>query len=342
MKKSIFVFCVCCAAMAMTICSCSNSDDNEGGNEKVALILPDGATVSRWADDAKYLTNSLKSYNYEVQLFTAPENEQGAAQQVQQIENAIKAGFKNIVITAIDYEAINKSGLLEANQDCNFICYDRMIMDNDAVDFYTTCDPSKIGEMQAQFLLEKIGIDKLKIEYFAGPKTDKNAVTYFNSAYNLLKNSSEMLDVPSGKTSFESVSLKSWSSEDARIEMANRLEATKTVPDLILAPNDNVADGIIKAIEDSKLTFLTYPVITGQDLTDAAKSNIQSGKQAMSIYKENADLAETTAMIVNGFISGKPVKTSQTFNNGKKEVPVKYTNFTLVTINNIGKYITNR
>lgn len=330
---------MCCAMATLTVCSCSSSDDDESVNEKVALILPDGATVSRWTLDAQYLTKSLKSYGYDVQLFTASENNEGAAKQVKQIEEAVKAGYQTIVITPVDYEKINESGILEANQDCNFICYDRMIMNNPAVDFYASCDPGKIGEMQAQFLLEKADGD-MTIEYFAGPVTDKNSKKYFDSAYRLLS-ANKSLSVPSGKVAYEDVALASWSSDDAFAEMSARLEGTNVMPDLILAPNDNVAEGVIKALEARWLGINEFPVITGQDLTEAAIANILARKQTMSIYKEYEDLAETTAMIVSCFISGKPVVTGKTFNNGAKEVPAKYSNFTLVTIDNIGNYITN-
>lgn len=331
--KKLFLS-LCCAALALSVCSCIYVDD-DFEDEKVALILPSGETVSRWAVDAHYLTEALKNYGCDVRLFTAEENEQGAAQQVKQLEEAVLKGYKNIVITPVDYNVINKSGILEAHQDCNFICYDRMIMDNPAVDFYTTCNPAKIGEMQAQFLLEKVGDEGATIELFAGPKTDKNAVTYFESACRLLDKAGSKLSVPSKKTSYDAAALDSWSSEDAKAAMLERLEQTNVVPDLVLAPNDNVADGVIKALEAYQPGIKVFPVITGQDLTDEAKANIKAGKQAMSIYKEYEDLAETTAMVVNCFISGKPVITGSSFDNGKIRVPTKYTSFTLVTIHNI-------
>ena len=49
--------------------------------------------------------------------------------------------------------------------------------------------------------------------------------------------------------SYDAAALASWSAEDAKAEMVARLKATNVVPDLILAPNDNVAAGIIQAIE---------------------------------------------------------------------------------------------
>lgn len=323
--------------MALMFCSCSSSSNEDIKKEKVALLLPSGTMVSRWAVDANYLKNALLRYGFDVNLYQAEESANGAKEQVKQIKEAIDAGCGTLVITPIDYSVINEDGILEANQNCNIICYDRMIMENPAIDFYTTCDPSKIGEMQAQFLLNVAENNNMEIEYFAGPKTDKNALTYFESAYGLL-GANESFTVPSGKKSYSEVALASWSAEDAKNAMAERLNGKSSLPDLILAPNDNVASGIIEAIEESKLFTGTYPVITGQDMSDEAKNNIKAGKQAMTIYKEYEDLAETTAMVVSCFISGKPVITSNTFDNGRVKVPAKYTSFTLVTVHNIGQY----
>lgn len=334
MKKSYLFLCVC-AALVQSICSCSNDDPSTDSIDKrVALILPSGTTVSRWADDAHYLIASLESYGYDPTIYTADETQDGAEKQVKQLEEALNAGYTHFIITPIDYSAINKSNLLQNHKDCDFICYDRMIMNNDAVDYFVTCNLDRIGEMQAQFLLQNFrasGKESMTIEYFAGPETDINALSFFNSAYNLL--SSQNFTVQSGKTSYSDVALDSWSEEDARKEMLARLE-TIEVPDLILAPNDNVATGVIFAlIEKGYIT--DFPVITGQDLTEQACINIRAGRQAMSIYKENQTMAGNAAIVVNSFISGNPVKTGKTFNNGAINVPVFYSEVSLVTIDNI-------
>ena len=336
MRRIFSIMCVC-ASLVLGVCSCSNDDDSKETDKRVALILPSDKTVDRWGKDAAYLSDALKLYGYEVKLYTADETVEGASLQVKQLEEAINAGITHFVITPIDYNTINNSKLLQNNQNCDFICYDRMIMDNSAVDFYTTCDPNKVGSMQALFLLQYIHAVSLpmEIEYFAGPETDKNAALYFNSAYSLLS-AEESLKVPSGKKTYKEVALPSWSAEDAKVQMQNRIREFG-IPDLILAPNDNVAEGIINALEEANCT--EFPIITGQDLTSEAKQNIIDGKQAMTIYKEYEDLAKNTAMVVNNFILGKsPVITGKTFNNGAKEVPTMYSSITLVTKDNIDNF----
>lgn len=336
MRKFSVLVCACTALMS-GVCSCSDEKEDNPVDNRVALIFPSGNTVARWKDDANYLEDALKSYGYETKLYTAEEDEEGAIQQVGQIEEAIKTGYRTFVITPIDYNKINQSGLLQANQDCNFICYDRMIMDNEAVDFYATCDPVKIGAVQAQFLLNHLhstGNKKLSIEYFAGPATDRNAVLYYESAYNLLYAAKDIKSL-SGKMTYKEVALPAWTAEAAKAEMIARYN--DSIPDLILAPNDNVAEGIISALEEKGCS--RYPIITGQDLTEAAKKNIMNGKQTMTIFKENEVLARTAAMVVNSYILGSPIRTGKTFNNGKKNVPAVYSDITLITIDNVSYYL---
>lgn len=331
MKKSSFIMCVC-AVLALGICSCSKNNDVV--DKRVALILPSGTTLPRWADDAKYLSQALSSYGYNAKLYTAEETQNGANEQVAQIKEALKDGITHFVITPIDFKTINESGVLQSNQKCNFISYDRMIMENEAVDFYVSCDPEKIGTMQAQFLLQNFrasGKTSMTIEYFAGPSTDKNSSVYFNSAVRLLREQTA-LTVPSGKKTYEQCALPSWSTEDAKAEMLNRLEENGA-PDMVLAPNDNVAAGVISALIEKG--YNTFPVITGQDLTEQARANIKAGRQAMTIYKENDELARAAAMVVNSFILGSTVSTGKIFNNGVKDVPAIYSSITLVTKDNI-------
>ena len=91
MRKLATLMCVCAAAV-MGVCSCSDSEDEKVIDKKVALILPSGKSIARWTDDAKYLSEALGKNGYEAKLFTAEETLEGAAEQVKQIEEAIKAG----------------------------------------------------------------------------------------------------------------------------------------------------------------------------------------------------------------------------------------------------------
>ena len=69
------------------------------------------------------------------------------------------------------------------------------------------------------------------------------------------------------------------------------------------------------------------PVITGQDNTEMAQTNIKNGKQTMTIDKSLKDMSYNTAMIINSLISNSPVHASQTVSN----IPVFYSKITVMT-----------
>ena len=340
MKKLFSLFSLG-VVLIFAIFSCSKDNDNSDVREKVAVMLPSNKITPRWADDAAYLKKALELYGYEAVMYISDNTPEGAAEQIEQIRQAIDDGISHFVITAIDYMLINASGVLEANPTCDFICHDRIIMDNAGVDFFSSCDQSRIGIMQAQFLLQNFrasGKNSMTIELFAGPVSDGNASLYYEGAYKLLKPyiDNGSLIVKSGKQTYHDVSLSSWSSEDAQNEMASRLSSygAGEAPDMVLAANDNIAEGVIRATIAHGFNG-QFPVITGQDNTSSARQNIAIGRQGMTIDKELEDMAYNTAMIVNSFINGNPVKSNNSVNNGVKDVPVIYSSLTLITYDNL-------
>lgn len=337
--NKLFAFFSLSVLLIFSLFSCNQDDDNV--KEKVVVMLPSATITPRWADDAAYLKKALEFYGYEVVLYTAENTTEGAVVQLDQLKKAIADGISHFVITAIDYSVINESGVFEANPKCDFICHDRIIYDNSGVDFFSSCDQSKIGLMQAQFLLQNFrasGKNSMTIELFAGPSSDGNALLYYEGAYKLLKPyiDNGSLILKSGKKTYNEIALSSWTTEAANSEMTSRLlsyEAGKA-PDMVLAANDNTADGIISAIIDHGFDG-QFPIVTGQDNNTKARENIANGHQGMTINKELEEMAYNTAMIVSSFVSGNPAKSLNLVNNGVKDVPTIYSSLTLVTKDNL-------
>jgi putative multiple sugar transport system substrate-binding protein len=109
--------------------------------------------------------------------------------------------------------------------------------------------------------------------------------------------------------------------------MKDRLSsyAAGECPDMILAATDNQAQGAIEALAEAGIT--KKPVITGQDNTTMAQTNIKSGKQTMTIDKNLKGMAYNTAMIINSLISNSPVRTSQSIAG----IPAIYSNTIVMT-----------
>ena len=309
----LFATIMMCGAMMTGLTSCSDNDDNKGNNQKkVAVLLPDNSRIERWGIDKANLEAVMTSYGFNTTFYVAPETPEGAVQQVEQLKKAINDGVKYIVVTAIDYKKINESGLLKEHPDVKVVCHDRFIMDNPYIAYLSSADTKT----------------SMTLEILQGPETDVNAKDYYDGAMELLKKYiGNGLEVQSGKKEYAQVKGDSWNVADGKKAMQNRLTAysTSDCPDMILAANDNLAQGAIEALNEAGVT--TMPVITGQDNTATAQDYINKGWQTMTIDKNLKDMAYNTAMIVNGLISNSPVRTSQSISG----IPAIYSKITVMT-----------
>ena len=328
----LFATIMMCGAMMTGLTSCSDNDDNKGNNQKkVAVLLPDNSRIERWGIDKANLEAVMTSYGFNTTFYVAPETPEGAVQQVEQLRKAINDGAKYIVLTAIDYKKINESGLLKEHPDVKVVCHDRFIMDNPYIAYLSSADTKEVGRTQALFLLNYFhasGKTSMTLEILQGPETDVNAKDYYDGAMELLKKYiGNGLEVQSGKKEYAQVKGDSWNVADGKKAMQNRLTAYSTgdCPDMILAANDNLAQGAIEALKEAGVT--TMPVITGQDNTATAQDYINKGWQTMTIDKNLKDMAYNTAMIVNGLISNSPVRTSQSISG----IPAIYSKITVMT-----------
>ena len=278
MRKRFFWFLatiMMCGAMMTGLTSCSDNDDNKGNNQKkVAVLLPDNSRIERWGIDKANLEAVMTSYGFNTTFYVAPETPEGAVQQVEQLKKAINDGVKYIVMTAIDYKKINESGLLKEHPDVKVVCHDRFIMDNPYIAYLSSADTKEVGRTQALFLLNYFhasGKTSMTLEILQGPESDVNAKDYYDGAMELLKKYiGNGLEVQSGKKEYAQVKGDSWNVADGKKAMQNRLTAysTSDCPDMILAANDNLAQGAIEALKEAGVT--TMPVITGQDNTATA------------------------------------------------------------------------
>ena len=331
MKKNLTIKVLAFAAVVLLALACTK--DNGSKNQKVAVLLPDASVIERWAADKANLETVMGKYGFNTTFYVAPETAAGAVQQVEQLKDAIRAGAKYIVLTAIDYKKINESGLLEQYPDVKVICHDRFVLDNPRIAYISSTDTKEIGRMQAMFLLNHFhssGAASMTIEFLEGPDTDINAKDFFDGAMELLKKyiDSQQLVVKSGKKEYSQVKADSWDTADGRKAMQDRLTSyvAGKGPDMILAANDNLAQGAIEALEEAGVSVM--PVLTGQDNTATAQANIKSHKQTMTIDKNLKDMAYNTALIVNSLVSNSPVQASQSISG----IPVFYSKITLMTI----------
>ncbi|MDY6213465.1 MAG: multiple monosaccharide ABC transporter substrate-binding protein [Schaalia hyovaginalis] len=308
---------------------------------KVGVAMPT-QTSERWIADGNAVKEGLEKAGYVVDLQYANDD---IPTQTQQIDQMITNGAKILVIASIDGTAL--SSQLDAAGAANIpvVSYDRLIRDNENVDFYVSFDNYKVGVAQAKALLFGLGLtDKdgnkaadvpkgpLNIELFAGSPDDNNAGFFFNGAMDTLKPFVEdgTLVVKSGQTAFDQVATLRWSQEAAQKRMEDILTSTYgggSEPLAgVLSPFDGISRGIITALQGAGYGPTIedgLPVVTGQDAEIASIKLINDGVQQSTIFKDTRLLAEQAVKTVKAIGSGSEPEANdtETYDNGMKVVP---------------------
>lgn len=316
-------------ANAVTEAEEKESEDAPAAVEikKIGISMPT-KDLQRWTLDGENLKEKLEEKEFDADLQFA-NNDVG--DQVSQIENMIANGCDVLVIAAIDGSALTTVLDNAKANDVTVISYDRLIMNSDAVSYYATFDLERVGEMQGQYIADKLDLantdETFNIEIFTGPTDDNNVNFFYGGAMKILQPYIDdgTLVVPSGTTSQTETATDAWSTEEAQKRMENIISAyygDGTVLDAVLCSNDSVANGVSNAIVNG-YPGDNKPVITGQDCETTSVKNIIRGQQSMSVFKDTRQLAASVVDMIVAMANGEevPVTDTETYDNGILVVP---------------------
>lgn len=284
----------------------------------------------RWITDGANVEKDLKAKGYKTKLVFG---EDDPDQQVNQIENLITQGVKALIVAAIDNKSLGNVLQQAADADIPVISYDRLILGTKNVDYYASFDNEKVGQLQANYIVEKLGLASGKgpfnIELFAGSNDDNNTKYFFNGAMSVLQPyiDKKKLVVQSGQTGLTQVTTLRWDGATAQKRMDDIL--TKSYKsekvDAVLSPYDGISIGILSALksDDYGSKSKPLPVLTGQDAELASVKSIIAGEQTQTVYKDLRKLAEVATTMVDDVLTGKKPETNDTksYDNGTKVVP---------------------
>ncbi|MDX2705432.1 sugar ABC transporter substrate-binding protein [Streptomyces sp. NBC_00510] len=325
-------------ALGATATACGQSDNTGGGGDKdggkggtIGIAMPTKSS-ERWIADGDNMVKQFQAQGYKTDLQYGDDKVEN---QVAQIQNMITKGDKLLVIAAIDGSAL--SDVLQQAHDAGIkvISYDRLILGSANVDYYATFDNYKVGQLQAGYILEKLGLQDgskkgpFNIELFAGSPDDNNTKYFFNGAMDTLKPyiDKKQLVVKSGQTELNQVTTLRWDGATAQARMDDLLSKSYTSDDVdaVLSPYDGISRGIISALKS--VSYGTgkkpLPIVTGQDAEVASIKSIIAGEQAQTVYKDTRELAKVAVQMGNAVLTGGKPETndSKTYNNGTKVVP---------------------
>jgi len=310
------------------VAACGGSGGGSGGN-LVGISMPTQSS-ERWIKDGNTLKDILEDRGYEVDLQYA---EDDIPTQLQQIEAMLTRGAKVLVIAAIDASTLVPVLDAAGKDGVYIIAYDRLLVDTDAVSYYATFDNVKVGELQAQSLVDGLNQNHApgpwNIELFAGSPDDTNSFFFFSGAMNVLQPliDSGQISVPSGQVTQEAVGTLRWDGDVAMQRLEAILAANYaggTPLHGVLSPYDGISRGIISALTGLyEPNTPDWPVVTGQDAEAQSISLIRSGEQFSTILKDTRDLARVAADMVDALLDGRTpeINDTSTYHNGVKIVP---------------------
>ncbi|MER5912194.1 multiple monosaccharide ABC transporter substrate-binding protein [Streptomyces sp. NPDC001982] len=324
------------ASLALALSACGQSSSGGSKEDKgstkggtIGIAMPTKSS-ERWIADGNNVVKDLKSKGYKTKLVYG---EDDPDQQVSQIENLITQGVKGLIVAAIDNKSLNN--VLQEAADANIpvIAYDRLILGTKNVDYYASFDNTKVGELQANYIVDKLGLKDGKgpfnIELFAGSNDDNNTKYFFNGAMSVLKPymDSKKLVVRSGQTALNQVTTLRWDGATAQKRMDDVLTSSYKSQrvDAVLSPYDGISIGILSSLKSDGYGSKSkpLPVVTGQDAELASVKSIIAGEQTQTVYKDTRKLADVAAGMVDDVLNGKKpeVNDTQTYDNGSKVVP---------------------
>ena len=313
MKTSISV------ALLLFLSACVNAPketpaaDNTGtagGDRPIRIgFSMDTLKEERWQRDKMLVEQRAKEVGAVLDVQVANGDD---AVQTKQADNMLIKGIDVLIVAPHNGEIA--ASIVEAAhaKGVPVIAYDRLIRNCD-VDLYISHQVEKMGEMQAQYALDRV--PKGNYVLIGGSPTDYNAILLRRGQMNVLKPAVDRGDVKIISEQFA----KEWRADEALRITEDALTRTGKKIDAIVASNDGTAGGAVSALDAAGLAGKV--LVTGQDAQKDAVQRIARGTQTMTVYKQIQPLAFGAVDAAIQLARKQKVATTETINNGKIDVP---------------------
>ena len=298
----------------------------------VGICLP---SQPDWTNAGNQLQTQLLAQGYQVKLVYG---DGSAEKQAQQMLDLIEQGAGCLVVAPVDAFLMMEAAAVALEKKIPIVSYGSLFMSTEATAGYICSDYRKMGQQVAEYVADKLKLTAAKaekrvhtVELFMGSPDDYNAMQFYNGAMSVLETylSEEVLEIKSRRTTFESCCVWDWSEENARKECTKRLENSyaDSAPDACICASDNIAAGVIAALDEKGKTSL----VTGNGNTQIGRNNMTAGKQALTVSTSLEETATACCAMVDWALFG--VKSDIAFSsvsNNAVIVPTALCGFNLI------------
>jgi D-xylose transport system substrate-binding protein len=302
--------------LIVTICLIGNLSNAQ----TVGLVL-DSYVIDRWYKDQKLFVDRVKELGGNVKVEVANGD---PAEQLKKCKALIAGGVKVLVVVAVDGKKAIEIAKVAKAAKVPLISYDRFILSPD-VALYISYHSEQVGELQAKYALSKV--PKGNYILVSGPISDNNSVLIKKGQLKTLRTAINSKDIKI----LEDLNMEDWGEKGATTKMNSFFSNSKEKPSVIIAANDALASGVIKALPAD---LLGKVLVTGQDADLTAIQHIIDGTQTMTIYKPIKPLAYLAAESAMDLAKGQPIKDKTKWAYGNISVDAILLNPIVVDKNN--------
>ena len=284
----------------------------KGPNDPISIgFSMDTLKEERWQRDKDLVEKRVKELGMQVNVQVANGDD---SLQIKQAENLLTQGVDVLIVAPHNGDIA--AAIVEAahRQGVPVIAYDRLIKNAD-LDLYISHQVVKIGEMQAQYLVDHVNKKPANFVIVGGSPTDNNAILLHQGQMNVLKPAIDRGDIKVVTDQYA----KEWQASAALNIVENALTQSNNQVDAVVCSNDGTARGAVQALEGQGLAGKV--LVSGQDADLASLKLIVEGKQTMTIYKSIQPLAHGAVDAAIKLARGEKVPTTDTIDNGRKQVP---------------------
>lgn len=309
--------------------------DREGS--VIGICLP--VQTEEWADAAYLLKQQLAAKGYGVELSYGDGTVPG---QLEAMNALFRKNTDCVIVAPADSATLPNTQLLPGEDPVPLISYGSLLMDTDTVEGYVCYDYYAMGQEIARQVARTMALDTAAdqnrshtIELFMGAPRDYNAVLLHQGLRSILDPyfASGVLTCASGRLAFEDNCISGWSAEAAAAACATRLEKyyPGNAPDICITGSDNIAAGVINALESTGIVSGNWPLITGNGATEAGLAYLSAGKLHLTVSTDAADPAKACVAMVDMVLFGlQPDFTLAELSNHLRSVPTALCDFELV------------
>lgn len=300
-----------------------------GKKVTIAFLLPENSSPRYEQVDRPWFIKMAHAADPNAKLIVTNANSSPDTE-FNQAQSAISNGADVLVVDPVDGKAGAAIVNFAARNHVKVISYDRLIQ-NSKPDYYVSFDNVQVGKLQGQYIAAhtKPGGSVMMIN---GAPTDPNAFDFRKGAMSVL---GPMFKSGKLKLAY-TVMTPDWSPQNAFEESQQALTRLHNNVNGVLAANDGMASGAIRALQGVGLAG-KVPV-TGQDATNGGLTYILEGLQSMTVFKfvpqEAAAAAQLAVAVATNSKPPSGLVNSKTY-NGMIKVPSVLLTPVVVTKKNI-------